>query len=430
MKLPEQANGESPTTVDVHRLMEEIRQQVAKDGARSRDAQPRYIPETPAVEAGQLIHAEELRFLNANYAFESKLSPAAVISHRRGILGKLVVKVKRRILAAIRASFLDEYLKAERQFQENVVRHLNTVSRYVDARDGELFGQLVRKIDRDCAQIARKLERTDDEATTALFSLKHEVDERLAESESIVRGLEVVINSQGHRLPQGEVMSEAVLQSRRSGVGTQREHSLLGYGEIFQGASGTVLEIGSATGELQQVFLVRGIPSYGVDSNAAAVAVANSAGCNTVHGDGVQHLRTLSHGVLGGLVARQVVQHLSPESLRELFALAKSKVRRGGLVALETINPQSFLALSKNGLGGFPRHPDTLVQMATVAGLSLRETRFLSPVSPHFLLREIPNDSSYTSPFRDGIQRLNANIQQLNALLYGYQDYCVVFEVE
>jgi hypothetical protein len=199
---------------------------------------------------------------------------------------------------------------------------------------------------------------------------------------------------------------------------------------MFQGALGAVLEIGSASGELQQVFLARGIPSYGVDSNAAAVAVANSAGCNTTHGDAIEHLRTLSDGVLGGLVARQVIQHFSPETLQELLALAKSKVRRGGLVTLETFNPQSFQALSKQGLQGISRHPDAVEQMAMAAGLSLKETRFLSPVPPHFLLRELPDDSSNTFPFRDGIQRLNANIRQLNALLYGYQDYCMVFEVQ
>jgi hypothetical protein len=74
-------------------------------------------------------------------------------------------------------------------------------------------------------------------------------------------------------------------------------------------------------------------------------------------------------------------------------------------------------------------HPDTLGYIATLSGLKLCETRYLSPVASQHLLKEAPIDSTYSAPLVDSIQRLNANIRQLNALLYGFQDYCLILEV-
>jgi O-antigen chain-terminating methyltransferase len=162
------------------------------------------------------------------------------------------------------------------------------------------------------------------------------------------------------------------------------------------------------------------------------VNVANANGCKTVYGDGIAHLRTLPDRSLGGLVAIQVVEHLTRQQLQELMELAKSKVKAGGRIAFETINPQSMLALSSNYFRDpthvWPMHPDTLGYMATLAGLRILETKMLSPVSPTHLLKDIPVDSSHTPAVADAVSRINQNFQQLNRLLYGFQDYCLVLE--
>jgi hypothetical protein len=74
-------------------------------------------------------------------------------------------------------------------------------------------------------------------------------------------------------------------------------------------------------------------------------------------------------------------------------------------------------------------HPDTLGYIATLSGLKLAETRYLSPVAVSHLLKEIPIDSTYSAVLADAMGRLNSNIRQLNSLLYGSQDYCLVLEV-
>jgi O-antigen chain-terminating methyltransferase len=192
------------------------------------------------------------------------------------------------------------------------------------------------------------------------------------------------------------------------------------------------LEIGSGRGELQRLFRAASVDSYGVDLDTVMVNVANSQGCKTMYGDGIAHLRSLEDQSLGGLVAVQVVEHLTREQLTELCELAKRKIKRGGRIAFETINPQSLLALSSNYFRDpthvWPMHPDTLGYMATLAGLKIVEVKMLSPVAPNHLLKEIPIDSSHKPAVADAISRMNEVVGQLNRLLYGYQDYCLVLE--
>jgi O-antigen chain-terminating methyltransferase len=445
--------GEQGRAVDVQSIMEQIRERVREDARKHRDTMPPLMPtaarfsDEKGIKAGQLQHSEDLRFINLNYAYETKLSTSSIVTHRSGFVGALVVKVKRKFLSFLRNAFFNEYLQAERQFQEHVVRYLNDVGRYIDARDGQLCGELVRKVDCDVSRVAEKLNRVDDEKSAAIFSLEHDFIARLERVDTMVRGLEGMINNLPRYTDSNPpLVSEApqtaaskadpsylLLENRYRGAEGEIERRLRVYPEIFRGAPGTVLEIGSGRGELQRLFKESGVESYGVDLDVVMVNVANSHGCNTKYGDGIAHLRSLADRSLGGLVAIQVVEHLSRGDLRELLELARAKVKKGGRIVFETINPQSLLALSSNYFRDpthvWPMHPDTLGYMATLAGLVVKETKLLSPVSAHYLLKELPLDSTHTPAVSDAVRRLNLNIQQLNALLYGFQDYCLVLEV-
>jgi 2-polyprenyl-3-methyl-5-hydroxy-6-metoxy-1,4-benzoquinol methylase len=439
--------------VNIQKLMEQIRERVREDAQKHRDTMPAMVPtaarfsDEQGIKAGSLQHSENLRFLNLNYAFETKLSPDRIVTHRSGVVGRIIVKLKRKLLSFLRTALFNDYLQAERQYQENLVRYLNEVGRYIDARDGQLFGELVRKVDGDVTRIADRVGRVDDEKTSAIFALEHDFLARLARVDSLVCGLEGIINNlrqyTSQDVPQAEEgastraakadLSYLLLENRYRGAESEIERRLRVYPPLFRRAPGTVLEIGSGRGELQRLFKESGVSSYGVDLDVVMVNVANSHGCNTKYGDGIAHLRTLADKSLGGIIAIQVVEHLTSDQLRELMELGKAKVKKGGTIVFETINPQSLLALSSNYFRDpthvWPLHPDMLGYMATLAGLTVKETKMLSPVSPHYLLKELPSDSSHTPAVAEAVRRLNLNMQQLNSLLYGFQDYCLVLEV-
>ena len=105
----------------------------------------------------------------------------------------------------------------------------------------------------------------------------------------------------------------------------------------------------------------------------------------------------------------------------------------GGRVIFETINPRSLLALSSNYFRDlthvWPLHPDTLSYAMNLAGLQVREVKYLSPVSEEAQLRPVAVEEYMTPRWALAVERLNSNFEQLNELLYGYQDYCVIAEV-
>ena len=89
---------------------------------------------------------------------------------------------------------------------------------------------------------------------------------------------------------------------------------------------------------------------------------------------------------LGGIFAGQVVEHLPPAALVRFLELAYAKLRLGGVLVLETINPLSPLAL-RNYFADLthaqPLVPETLALLVQNAGFNTLETRYLTePARP------------------------------------------------
>src|SRR6266540_205655 len=61
--------------------------------------------------------------------------------------------------------------------------------------------------------------------------------------------------------------------------------------------------------------------------------------------DLLDHLDALPDATLGAIFAGQVVEHLPPPALARFLELANAKLRDGGLLIAETINPLSPIAL-------------------------------------------------------------------------------------
>ena len=431
---------ESPIK-DIRTIMTEIRERIKVDLEGNRDKH-RELSRSAArlgkngqVRVGDLQNSEELRIVNQLYPFDAQFIPAAIPSHRGGALGKVIPFIKRMGRKVLRKLFLADYFDAERRFSEHVVRYLNQIGYYVDVRDGD---------------VARRIERINDEHSAAIIALRENLESlihsRFSALDEMVRGLEGIVNNfsryTSSAAPRVNESSDALpvpdpsyllLENRYRGSEAEISRRLSIYPEIFKGAPAPVIEIGSGRGELQKLFQKAGIASYGVDLDAVMVNVANSSGCDTKLGDGIAHLRAVSDGSLGGLIAIQVVEHLTHAQIRELCELAKKKLKPGSKIVFETINPQSLLALSSNYFRDpthvWPMHPDTLGYTATLAGLRIVETRYLSPVAPNHMLREVPVDNNAPVSEVQALRRINQNIEQLNRLLFGYQDYALVLEV-
>jgi O-antigen chain-terminating methyltransferase len=156
------------------------------------------------------------------------------------------------------------------------------------------------------------------------------------------------------------------------------------YAVLF-GPVGRVLDAGCGRGEFLVLLREAGIEARGVDADADMVAYARGEGLDVEQADVLAYLDRLGDGALGGVFAAQLVEHLPPPALLRFLELAHAKLRHGGLLVAETINPLSPLAL-RNYFADLthaqPLVPETLGLLARHAGFDEVETRFLNAPQP------------------------------------------------
>lgn len=450
---------------DVRAIMAEIRQSIRSKVEGSRDEWPVLRPERVEAErsghsrAGEIQHSEELRMVNLLAGAGLTADATGITSHRRGIAGRVIVAAKRRLQRFIWSLF-QANIEAEREFRSHVTRVLNQTSFYIDDRDGAIFWEVVRKIDTDVARMLRRVEELIDEQRAMVVGAERRLDERIHDQvladlealkglssevrtlDSVVRGLEGIVARVGHQEQPAKVgeallpdVSYLLLENRFRGSPAMIAERVKPYVDEFRRHGKfnlPVLDIGAGRGEMVAALAKSGLPAYGVDLDRGMVDEARASGADVRLGDGLAHLASLEDGALGGVIATQVVEHLSREQLQQLFFLAARKVATGGTVIFETINPCSLVALSSNYFRDlthvWPLHPDTLAFEMQLAGLKMREVRYLSPVPPAAQLQEVSVVPSMSPALQQAFGHVNAAFRQLNALLYGYQDYCIIAE--
>jgi SAM-dependent methyltransferase len=186
------------------------------------------------------------------------------------------------------------------------------------------------------------------------------------------------------------------------------------YVEDFRTAA-PVLDVGCGRGELLALLREAGIEARGIDADADMVAYARGEELDVEQADLVQYLEGLDDRSLGGIFMGQVVEHLPAATLVHALRLAAAKLRPGGLLVAETINPLSPIAL-RNYFADLthaqPLVPETLELLARQAGFAQSEVRFLN--EPAERLTE-PDDPV-----------IAANVRRLNELLFAPLDYALV----
>lgn len=478
--VPKQRDGRP----DIAALMAEIRQELRTLGELDRNMQgpaPRHSADADRgapCAAGELVNSEHRIYLNRNFERALQLDVARITSHRPGVLGRAIVFLKRKVLTAFWNRIIGHYVESQREFNLNLVQFINQASSYIDTRDAAIFWELIRKIDYDNTKLTERVDRLADEQGAALCASERRVHDdlnasiralredltkasavlgeqthRLQTVESVASGLESIVARAAKPPGSGAALnrpahdagaeqgvgagmpdlSYLLLENRFRGSEAEISERLKIYPPYFAGAEEPVLDIGGGRGELLDLFRKAGVPAYAVDFDRAMVDAACAKGLDARHGDGIAHLAGLPDRALSGVIAVQVVEHLTREQLERLFELCCRKVKAGGKVIFETINPQSIVALSSNYFRDpthvWPLHPDTMSYRMALAGLVIREVRMLSPVPAEAQLQTIPVDEHLTPRWAFTIGRLNHNVEQLNRLLFGYQDYCIVAEV-
>ena len=208
------------------------------------------------------------------------------------------------------------------------------------------------------------------------------------------------------------------------------------YAPLFDGAS-NILDVGCGRGEFLDVLRERGIAARGLDLNGEMVEVCRSHGLEAEVGDALAYLRGLPDASLGGMFAAQVVEHLDPQYLIRLLAVAFQKLRPGSKIVLETINPQCWFAFFDSYLRDIthaqPLHPDTLQYLLVASGFQRTTVRYSAPYPEHAKLQHValasrPVPTLRASGLTSAVAVVNANVDKLNRLLFTHMDYAAIGE--
>ena len=154
------------------------------------------------------------------------------------------------------------------------------------------------------------------------------------------------------------------------------------YKPFFAGCA-NVLDIGCGRGEWLETMREIGVGARGIDLSEESVAQCRQKGFAAEKADLFVYLSAQADGEFDGIVSSQVVEHLAPEKLPEMIRLCGAKLRRGGVLAIETPNPEC-LAIFATHFYLDPTHtrpvpPPLLAFYLEEAGFGRIEVHRLSP---------------------------------------------------
>jgi 2-polyprenyl-3-methyl-5-hydroxy-6-metoxy-1,4-benzoquinol methylase len=345
-------------------------------------------------------------------------------------------------------------------FQNRLILYLQTITLYADTKDRAVAGQAqvlnaaisamtddwLKRWESLAAREqrfnSRALALDDLRASVTLaqqtsLTLKREVERVLAGTTGTVGTTEsggttgiVRTTSGGGATPDLDAYKYLSFEDQFRGSPTEIRARLAKYVPRFIGQT-DVLDIGCGRGEFLDLLRSQGIRGRGLDLNHEMVEVSRVRGLEVAEGDALSYLSSLEDASLGGIFAAQVVEHLEPAYLARMLETAWHKMRPGGIIALETINPACWVAFFESYIRDLthvrPLHPETLQYLVRVSGFQNVEIEFKSPIPESDRLQPVLVPPSEQQP---GVVALaegfNEAIAKLNARMFTFQDYAVI----
>jgi 2-polyprenyl-3-methyl-5-hydroxy-6-metoxy-1,4-benzoquinol methylase len=245
------------------------------------------------------------------------------------------------------------------------------------------------------------------------------------------------------RPPLHDPASAGRKESHRGGAPLAREFDYAGLEDRFRGSEAEikdrqrrylkyflgkepVLDIGSGRGEFLELLSEAGMKATGVDLDRDMVLLCQEKGLEIVQSDAFSHLEEIPDGSLGGVFCAQFIEHCRPHQVFRLAQLCEQKLRAGGVLVFETINPKCLAVFARafylDPTHVWPFHPELSRFILETAGFSDIALEFFSPVDaevriPHLAVENLSGQEK---------ERLDRAVDIINELLFGDQDYAIV----
>ncbi len=374
------------------------------------------------VKGRQLVHGEVRRYVDPMISRQTVLnaSTARIATHiyREQIASDQ--KVAQSIHEAVRE--IEGTQKAE---IESAMKNIELITSKTGMQINEMTARIPDLV-RECVNTRlqnqfRELLSLMDEDIRSRTWLAHLLEERIAKGRTETRFDQKQSPAEGGT---NYPLFEDHFRGSREAI-THRQLEFLPY---FENCS-HVLDIGCGRGEFLEILMGRKIGGIGVDLDADMVSFCRSRQLNVTQSDAITYLERLDDTSIDGIFIDQVVEHLEPEYLVRLLALCYQKMKFGSYIVIETVNPLSFVSLANFYIDMThkrPVHPETLQYLMSASGFQECEKKFSSQVSDEGRLKKIEWTSEMNGSEKKNIEVYNHNVEMLNTVLFGAQDYAVI----
>jgi glycosyltransferase involved in cell wall biosynthesis/SAM-dependent methyltransferase len=273
--------------------------------------------------------------------------------------GRLEAQAKRLYMRLLRP-----YMAHQQRINETVAESLD------ELRDG--LREALRMEAQAERELSKHLDRVDAlaEVVEAAQAQPYMAGDRLAPRTHPVLGETV-----GFRATGGETVGEGYRGFEEVFRGPEqlvRDRQRI-YLDLLDGRE-PVLDAGCGRGELLDLLAERGTAFQGVDADPGMVARCREKGHTSVEqGDLVEYLERTPPASLGAIFSAQVIEHLGSERLQRFLELSRSRLRPGGLLVAETVNPHSAAALKAfwvDPTHAHPLFPEAVLALCALAGFA------------------------------------------------------------
>lgn len=232
--------------------------------------------------------------------------------------------------------------------------------------------------------------KQNDQPSAELFADNHDLDAFYLEFENHFRGTEKEI--QEKQKPYTELF-------KKSGLGKQYP----------------IADLGCGRGEFLELLTQSKLKAIGVDLNESMVQRAQDKGFDAVNDEAIHYLIQQKANSLAGITGFHLAEHIPFESLLTLMAEAQRCLVKGGILLLETPNPESLF------VGAYTFHydpshlkplPPAIVQFSAL--FKGFERADIMRMQPELTEQQIKAATKNTT-LQDALQRL-----------YGPRDYALV----
>lgn len=406
--------------INVVTIMEKIRENIRRRQAAGElppDPDPVNATTSKNYNAGESDDAiqRDLLYINSNWDIHNN---SYFISSHHPHIGKFLVKGRQLVHGEVRR-YVDPVADKQSRLNKSTVRLLHSLAHEIEKIEetiSDLESEMEKKI-RDETLQAISIFTTNIERKSWLA---HVLEDRL---------LSLKMNNISTENPSSVTgMNYLSFENRFRGSCNEIRYRQREFLPYFDDCS-HVLDIGCGRGEFLEILREHYIGAKGVDLDSDMVNYCRSLHLDVEMEDAIIYLEKLEDQSIDGIFIDQVVEHLEPAYLVQLLSLCHQKLKNGHYIVVETVNPLSFVSFVNFYIDlthRRPVHPETLQFLMTTAGFRDCEKKFFSPVSDEGRLKKITEISEGDESARKNVEVYNNNIEILNTVLFGAQDYAII----